>query len=146
MSLRRLLLAAIRAYQRWVSPHKGFCCAYRVHTGRASCSTLGLRAVRRHGVFKGLGLIRRRTHLCGVAHRRHALAGLRRVQGGFIDCDLPCSLDADLSCLEGMCDVADCCSCDWPSLFSRRKRQGFKHDKEAVIWLPPESKKKYGPD
>ena len=29
--------ATIRFYQRRLSPHKGFCCAYRAHTGRRSC-------------------------------------------------------------------------------------------------------------
>ena len=73
---RLFVLAVIRLYQRHLSPHKGFHCAYRVHTGRASCSALGYRVVRRHGVFAGLGLIRERTQLCGVAHRRHAACPL----------------------------------------------------------------------
>ena len=34
-------LAAIRFYQRWISPYKGFRCAYGAHSGRCSCSTLG---------------------------------------------------------------------------------------------------------
>ena len=38
--MRALALVAIGAYQRYVSPYKGFCCAYRAHTSRASCSAL----------------------------------------------------------------------------------------------------------
>ena len=44
---RDLLLAAIHGYKRHVSPRKGFACAYRVHLGACSCSTLGLRAISR---------------------------------------------------------------------------------------------------
>ena len=44
---------AIGAYQRYLSPYKGFCCAYRAHTGRASCSALGARVIRRHGLLAG---------------------------------------------------------------------------------------------
>jgi len=44
--MRKLVLAAITGYQTYLSPYKGFCCAYRVHTGRKSCSALGFRAVR----------------------------------------------------------------------------------------------------
>ncbi len=68
--MQRLALAAIRFYQRRISPHKGFCCAYRVHTGGASCSTLGYRAIRRFGIWRGLTLLRRRLAKCGVASQR----------------------------------------------------------------------------
>jgi len=91
-------MSAIRAYQRHLSPHKGFSCAYREHTGRASCSALGYRVVRRHGVFAGLGLLRERLHRCGEIHRDCLAARPRRSERGDCDCDLPC--DA--------CDCADC--------------------------------------
>jgi putative component of membrane protein insertase Oxa1/YidC/SpoIIIJ protein YidD len=52
--VKTLLLTLIRLYQRHVSPRKGFACAYRVHTGCASCSHLGYRAIRRYGVWQGL--------------------------------------------------------------------------------------------
>jgi putative component of membrane protein insertase Oxa1/YidC/SpoIIIJ protein YidD len=48
--MHRAFLLAIGLYQKYLSPHKGFCCAYRTHTGRAGCSALGFRAVRRYGV------------------------------------------------------------------------------------------------
>lgn len=54
----------IAGYQRYVSPYKGFCCAYRVHTGRASCSTLGRRVIRAHGLFGGLVLLSQRFRRC----------------------------------------------------------------------------------
>jgi putative component of membrane protein insertase Oxa1/YidC/SpoIIIJ protein YidD len=94
--MRRLLLAAIAAYQRYLSPYKGFRCAYRAHTGRASCSALGFRVVRRYGVVAGLALLRRRFERCGESHRRHAgpRKYLPHAQAGFLDagCDLPCDL------------------------------------------------------
>jgi len=123
--MRRLILFALRGYQRFVSPHKGFACAYRVHTGGASCSTLGLRAVRRFGALRGLGVLRRRLHLCGVAHRRF-MTPLRRppsAQRG--DCDPGCDLP---------CDVCDPGSCDWNDRARRRRR---KDEKEDRIHVPP---------
>lgn len=121
MRLRHLVLLAIRLYQRHLSPRKGFCCAYRVHKGRASCSALGYRVVRRHGVWRGLALIRARTRRCGEVHRRHRFALAPRwpaAQRGECDADcVPCDGDA---CSHAL-DVADCCSgCDGPS---RRQRQ-----------------------
>lgn len=109
---RRLALAAIRGYQRHLSPHKGFCCAYREHTGRASCSALGYRVVQRHGVFAGLGLLRERMRRCGDVHRACRATTPRPPPGqrGDCDCDLP------WDCLDG----CNCCDC---SLFERKRAE-----------------------
>lgn len=60
--MKILVLAAIRFYQRKLSPHKGFSCAYAACTGHARCSALGYRAVRRLGVWHGLSVLDRRLH------------------------------------------------------------------------------------
>ncbi len=118
---RALLLGAIRFYKRFVSPRKGYGCAYRVHTGCASCSTLGYRAVARYGVFRGLGVLGLRLDQCRLKHERHGArrSVARRAQAGFVDCDVPCdgscvdasSCDA-LSCESLGCDALACGPCD----------------------------------
>lgn len=146
---RALLLGAIRVYQRWVSPYKGFCCAYRHHTGRASCSQLGHRAVRRHGVA-GLVLLRQRLVLCGVAHRRYAPAPRlwAQAQRGTCDvgcdapgdCEVPCNCDLlhgqSLGC-DDFASCADCSGCDWPS--RRRRPSRASREDERTVHLPPRS-------
>jgi putative component of membrane protein insertase Oxa1/YidC/SpoIIIJ protein YidD len=134
-------LAAIRAYQRVISPHKGFVCAYRVHTGRCSCSELGYRAIRRFGVGKGWLVLRERTARCGVAHRRHTSARPRPPARERGDCalDLPCDLDLTPSPGKpGLCDVFSCCdagSCDWPD--RKKKRQAGRR-----VHIPPYADRK----
>lgn len=138
--MRRLVLAAIRCYQRYVSPHKGYGCAYRMHTGRHGCSALGYRAVRRFGALGGLKVLRRRLYLCGVAYRRHAEFPRRphRYQRG--DCDPGCAVPCDFDLPSGrtcstVADVAqclDCGSCDWPE---RKKRKTRDQD----VYIPPQS-------
>ena len=116
---RALLLAAIRGYKRHVSPHKGFSCACRVHLGSPSCSTLGLRAISRHGAWRGLGVLRLRLeqcHLVAQEFRGRAFVA-RPAQAGFVDCDVPC----DASCVElpscdacslgEACEIASCLDC-----------------------------------
>jgi len=109
---RQLALAAIGAYQRYVSPHKGFCCAYRAHTGGASCSTLGARVIRRHGLFTGCVLLRRRLKRCGTVHRQFHRSESRPLAAQRGDCDLGgCDMPGD-GCDAG--DACDCGGCDWP--------------------------------
>jgi uncharacterized protein len=139
-----LALSAIRFYQRFISPYKGFGCAYRIHTGRCSCSALGYRAVRMHGVLKGLGIIGQRTRLCGVVHRRHARAAPRyhAYQRGFCDvgCDVQCDVGCDLPDIQGIsnaCDFLSCCDaggCDW----SPKNRKSKKEEK--YVYIPPNAR------
>jgi len=138
--MKAIALAAISAYQAHLSPLKGFACAYRVHTGACSCSALGHRAIRMHGLFGGLVVLRKRIQLCGVAHRRFGrirptyLSGAR--QRGV--CDLSCDLPMDGHCelpitrwLSGLFDFVSCCdvgSCDWP----RRDKTKHRRQEKGV--------------
>lgn len=115
--MRRLALAAIRGYQRWLSPLKGFSCAFRVWSGAESCSAYGYRVIERFGLRRGLGLLDRRLALCGHVHRRmHAASTpvphpLRRKQRGY--CDVPCDCNGPDCDLNGCaCSVCDCDPCD----------------------------------
>ena len=136
--MRSIALAAIRFYKRRLSPHKGFCCAYRTHLGRFSCSTLGYRAIRRFGVLKGMAVLRQRTSLCAATQRR-ALNSKAESQRGSAPCDLPCDLScipdcssSDFNCkgLSRYVSCCDVCSCDWPE----RKK---KPESESEPYLPP---------
>ncbi|MBC7499293.1 MAG: membrane protein insertion efficiency factor YidD [Herminiimonas sp.] len=111
-------MLGIRFYQRYLSPYKGFFCAYRAHPGRPSFSVLGYRAVRMYGVLAGLGILGQRTYLCGVAHRRFAppRSPASNSQAGFCDfsCDLTgdCACDlADISTAADTCSSVGCCDC-----------------------------------
>jgi putative component of membrane protein insertase Oxa1/YidC/SpoIIIJ protein YidD len=61
-------LTLISAYQRFISPYKGFVCAYRAkNPKRSSCSQFGKRAIERLGLITGVTLIRRRFAKCQKA-------------------------------------------------------------------------------
>lgn len=144
MRFRSLLLYAIRAYQRYLSPYKGFSCAYRVHTGHASCSHLGFRAIRRYGAWRGFSVLLKRTALCGVAYRRFSVVQkspfFAKQKGG---CDGDCVVDflPDMHCdfLNGKsgansCDWLSCCDiggCDWPGNKDKKKKD------DSNVYLPP---------
>ena len=119
-------LLAIRLYQRYMSPLKGFSCAYRLLTGRDSCSAYGYRVIERFGLKQGLILLRRRLHDCGEQHRaqRERTVSHRtarhQAQAGFCDagCDLPSADCVSADCLCDACDIAELfkrrpCNCGW---------------------------------
>lgn len=146
--MEHFFLRIIRFYQKYISPYKGFCCAYRCYTGHASCSDLGYRAIRHYGIRRGIGVLRQRLVKCGVAYRRFS-AVTRSLDKQAGHCDLPCDIPADLSCDLSACDLhghqvgsavcdilSNCTPCDcgdWPG--SRRKR-----NKEDSLYLPPNRK------
>lgn len=109
--LRLAAAGAVGAYQRHLSPHKGFCCAYRVHTGRVSCSEFGRRVLLRLGLLAFFRLMPRQFARCRAAfasiqlgsHHSPDQSRLRKAVDG---CD--CGLSS--------CDVADCAldGCDLP--------------------------------
>jgi putative component of membrane protein insertase Oxa1/YidC/SpoIIIJ protein YidD len=126
----RLALLAIRGYQRYLSPVKGFACALRMATGGQSCSAYGYRAIRHGGLRVGLRLLRQRLRLCGHVHRRgrqvrHPLLHSQRGH-----CDLPCDASCDIPVdlgpvcdVMGACGQCDCSSAPWDWWRSRSRRQ-----------------------
>lgn len=121
--MRGLALAAIGVYQRYVSPYKGFCCAYRAHTGRASCSALGARVIRRHGLLVGGVLLRQRIRRCGEVHRQFHPTASRPLAAQRGDCDIGCDALGD------GCDSCD--GCDWPERKRKDRRPARKRGDSA---------------
>lgn len=59
----RLVLAAVRAYQRWISPLRPPVCRFT-----PSCSAYAVEAIERHGALRGGWLAARRLLRCGPWH------------------------------------------------------------------------------
>jgi putative component of membrane protein insertase Oxa1/YidC/SpoIIIJ protein YidD len=100
----------IGGYQRFVSPYKGFCCAYRTRTKRASCSEFARRVALRRGLLALPGLLRERFKRCAAAaramtHRRHDEQQRTRRPSRFGESCVDAAGDA---CVYGACDPAPC--------------------------------------
>jgi putative component of membrane protein insertase Oxa1/YidC/SpoIIIJ protein YidD len=123
--MKKILLVMIATYQRFISPIKGYSCAYKKHTGRTSCSTFGYQAIERYGVWIGFLLLRRRFAVCSDVYRRHrdmkyyrtTLPGSAQAQLGFCDLSIDACTPADIgSCAcdaLGSCDSLPCDFGDW---------------------------------
>jgi uncharacterized protein len=128
--MRRLLLLFIRIYQVYVSPYKGFRCAYHARTGRRSCSTFGFAAIDRQGVIVGLLLLRRRFRKCANAtDMTETRTRIPVHQAGH--CDLPVG-DCDFGHGCHASDVLDCGPGDGCGGTERaRKKRRRKRESQA---------------
>lgn len=104
--MRRIAIGFIDLYQRFVSPRKGFPCAYGSLHGSESCSQAIKRIGADNGLFRGAGDIRNRFLACRSAARTlNASPGLVPTQGFDCSCDPPgldgCSVPDFDSCFGG---------------------------------------------
>lgn len=123
--LKYFALGAIRVYQTVLSPYKGFRCAYAACTGGASCSVLGYRAIRRHGVVKGMAVLQLRFDQCKLAYQRMPRARPMALGNQRGDCDCGgCDSGGSGGC--SSCDVLQGigeCASDIGSCGSEKKSQ-----------------------
>jgi putative component of membrane protein insertase Oxa1/YidC/SpoIIIJ protein YidD len=68
-TVARNVIRAIEWYQRALSPHKGFACAYRVAWGGHSCSAAVKRAFAERGSIGGAGALFAQPFKCHAAAR-----------------------------------------------------------------------------
>lgn len=61
--MKRILLALIRAYRRWISPLKKPCCRFY-----PTCSAYALEAIEKYGALRGGFLALRRILKCHPFH------------------------------------------------------------------------------
>jgi len=109
-----LVAICIEAYQRFISPYKGFRCAYGALTKRASCSEFAKRVALRRGVIALPALLRERFKRGAVAarapsHRRSEKDDRRHGSStGAFD---GCGEAAGEACVHGGCDVLGEAAC-----------------------------------
>ena len=124
--MRYFFIALISLYQRFLSPLKGYGCAYRIRHQSNSCSGAVKSLLAQHGVIKSIPLIRLRFRAC-----RHAYddlkAGYIPPYSADLPCDFPCG-DGAFDCASSAgagcdyCDVLDVIA-EWKRLSARTKRR-----------------------
>jgi putative component of membrane protein insertase Oxa1/YidC/SpoIIIJ protein YidD len=114
--MRHLAILLIVFYQKFISPYKGFRCAYAVLNGGDSCSEAVKKIVREKGPFGGYRDIRARFQACRDANETLIRNGRRR--RGQNDCDecLDCDCDCSEACRFKKPDACEKMDCDLPDL------------------------------
>ena len=95
--LQAVSLGLIGAYQRHLSPRKGYCSP--TEPGGRSCSSYGHAAIARAGLLRGLLLLRRRFRLCAAAALDHSMDQPEEKKGAaFGECTPAVNAAKELCC------------------------------------------------
>ncbi len=84
---RRMAIAAITGYQKYLSPHKGFVCAHRRLHGGDSCSQYIKRAIGERGLIQGISAARDRFRACREA--KHTLLAIAQSRSQLLNISTP---------------------------------------------------------
>ena len=66
--MKYVSVALIKAYQKYISPYKGYSCAYRILYGGESCSEYVKNTILQQGTLEALILSRQRFNRCQEAN------------------------------------------------------------------------------
>ncbi|MFV8407336.1 membrane protein insertion efficiency factor YidD [Vibrio harveyi] len=106
--MSKLVLALIRFYQRYLSPHKGFRCAHAVYYGTDSCSAAISKIIQRKGVFSSYTSVQDQFTRCRHAHQRLQTEEPSRSRKRRKNKDSSCVKDMGCNSLD--CVPSDACS------------------------------------
>lgn len=130
IAVNQTAIAAITGYQKYLSPRKGFSCAYRVLHHSDSCSQHIKKLIAKYGIIDAIPLVRKRLKACKNAYiilkseteeERKRRERKNRFDPGCDNCDLGCDQNCrcqpalkgcftgcvpDCGCFD--CDVGDC--------------------------------------
>ncbi len=107
-ALDRAAIASISGYQRHLSPHKGFSCAYRVLHGGESCSQYVKRMIAERGWHGAIAAARERFDACSAANSQLKARPLCSQATHGTNRPHPCQRRAQ-DCADLSCDGVECC-------------------------------------
>ncbi|MDO9178456.1 MAG: membrane protein insertion efficiency factor YidD [Agitococcus sp.] len=67
--MRHFFIFLITLYQKYISPHKGFKCAYACYHRSLSCSAMVKNIIAEHGVIAGWPMIKQQFANCHLAYQ-----------------------------------------------------------------------------
>ena len=67
--LDKSLIYLINLYQKYLSPHKGYCCAYKVYHNDVSCSEFTKNSIKNLGFFQAMSSIKQRFQDCKISEK-----------------------------------------------------------------------------
>ena len=113
--MKYIVVLLISFYQKFISPYKGFRCAYAVLHGGDSCSEAIKKIVLAKGCIGGYQETRERFKACKAANETLIRNLQRRDKNRCDDCP-DCGCDCIEACSSGKSGKGDCGSYDMPDI------------------------------
>jgi len=66
--ISKIAISSIKFYQVYISPHKGYCCAYSHYTGKKTCSEFTKECIKKYGVVKSYFLHKKHIEKCQIVY------------------------------------------------------------------------------
>jgi len=66
--LKSIAVGSINLYQKYISPYKGYRCAYGVYHQNGTCSSIIKSRIQEHGLIKAYPMIKGQFQACKVAY------------------------------------------------------------------------------
>ena len=107
----RLAVLSIAGYQKYLSPHKGFACAYRLLHNEHSCSQYIKDQIQERGLLQAIPLARQRFQACREAKITLQNQSRKKKRRQF-NCADGCDDCIGSSCMIGECFDFDTPDCD----------------------------------
>ncbi len=68
--IKTIIIFFINIYQKHLSPHKGYCCAYKVYHNDISCSEFTKNSIKNVGLFPSISIIKQRFKDCKISSEK----------------------------------------------------------------------------
>ena len=68
--LNKSLIYIINFYQKYLSPHKGYCCAYKVYHDDISCSEYTKNSIQNLGFLQAILSVKQRFRDCKISEKK----------------------------------------------------------------------------
>lgn len=105
ISSQYLAVGTIELYQSYISPNKGWVCAYgKVYPDEPSCSEYGKQQIINRGLLQGVYLLWQRFDDCEVAYRLHKSHSQYIQEKGACEELGECTSGSITGCLRGFCN------------------------------------------
>jgi len=102
--LTKSLIYLINLYQKYLSPHKGYCCAYKVYHNDISCSEFTKNSIKNLGLFQATSSIKQRFQDCKISEKNMKKEKECCENKNFQ------KFDNGVGCISNACNVGSCLS------------------------------------
>jgi len=103
--INKSLIYSIDLYQKYLSPYKGYCCAYKVYHDDVSCSQFTKNSIKELGFCQAMLIIKKRFKDCKISSEK-----IKEEKKECCESEGFKKFDNGVGCVSNGCNIASCFS------------------------------------